>query len=60
MAGSIYAGREWPQDPATKPGMGRVVNGMAHRANRLKAIGNGQVPRVAAAAFAYLKSRIAE
>ena len=48
--------REWPPEP----GMGRVVDGMANRSNRLKAIGNGQVPRVAAAAFAYLKSRIAE
>jgi DNA (cytosine-5)-methyltransferase 1 len=48
--------REWPSEP----GMGRVVDGMANRSNRLKAIGNGQVPRVAAAAFAYLKSRIAE
>lgn len=52
----------WPRDPAdaSEPRMGRVVDGMANRANRLKAIGNGQVPRVAAAAFAYLKSRIAE
>ena len=51
--------RQWPEDPATtKPGLGRVVNGMANRSNRLKAIGNGQVPRVAAAAFAYLHSRI--
>ena len=46
----------WPDDPADAPesGLGRVVNGMAHRAHRLKAIGNGQVPRVAAAAFAML------
>jgi DNA (cytosine-5)-methyltransferase 1 len=31
--------------------MGRVVDGMANRADRIKALGNGQVPRVAAAAF---------
>ena len=40
----------WP----VEPGMGRVANGLAHRVDRLKAIGNGQVPRVAAAAFEIL------
>lgn len=46
----------WPADPADAPesGLGRVVNGMAHRSHRLKAIGNGQVPRVAAAAWKLL------
>lgn len=46
----------WPADPADapEPGLGRVVNGMAHRSHRLKAIGNGQVPRVAAAAWKLL------
>lgn len=42
----------------TEPDVGRVVNGMAHRALRLKCIGNGQVPAVAAAAFNYLLSEI--
>ncbi|MCA7902898.1 DNA cytosine methyltransferase [Burkholderia cepacia] len=41
----------WPAEP----GMGRVVDGMAHRAHRIKALGNGQVPRVAATAFTLLK-----
>lgn len=52
-AGSLPA---WPADPADapEPGLGRVVNGMAHRSHRLKAIGNGQVPRVAAAAWKLL------
>lgn len=38
----------WENDPADVPesGMGRVVNGVAHRMVRLKAIGNGQVPAV--------------
>lgn len=36
----------WPAEPE----LGRVANGVAHRVDRLKAIGNGQVPRVAAAA----------
>lgn len=37
----------WPAEP----GMDRVANGMAHRVDRIVALGNGQVPRVAAAAF---------
>lgn len=39
--------RRWP----TEPGMGRVADGVAHRVDRIKALGNGQVPRVAAASF---------
>ena len=34
-----------------EPGMGRVVDGMANRVVRLKALGNGQVPLCAAVAF---------
>lgn len=40
----------WP----TEPGMGRVADGVAHRVDRIKALGNGQVPRVAATAFTIL------
>lgn len=40
----------WP----TEPDVGRVADGVAARVDRLKAIGNGQVPRVAAAAFRIL------
>ncbi|MDD3884540.1 MAG: DNA cytosine methyltransferase [Gallionella sp.] len=40
----------WP----TEPDVGRVANGVAARVDRLKAIGNGQVPRVAATAFRML------
>lgn len=36
---------------SSEPGMGRVADGVAHRVDRLKAIGNGQVPVVAASAF---------
>ena len=39
--------RQWP----VEPGMGRVANGVANRVDRIKALGNGQVPRVAATAF---------
>jgi len=50
----------WPADPADAPesGVGRVVDGMAHRSHRIKAIGNGQVSRVAAAAFSILAEQI--
>lgn len=41
-----------------EPGMGRVANGVARRVDRLKALGNGQVPCVAALAWQTLESRI--
>jgi len=46
----------WGSDPAEIPesGVGRMANGVAARVDRLKAIGNGQVPRVAATAFRIL------
>lgn len=37
----------WPPEPD----VGRVVNGLAARVDRLSALGNGQVPRVAATAW---------
>lgn len=40
-----------------EPGVGRVVDGLADRVDRLKALGNGQVPAVAAIAFRILSSR---
>jgi DNA (cytosine-5)-methyltransferase 1 len=39
---------------ATEPNVGRVADGVAARVDRLKAIGNGQVPAVAAEAFRIL------
>jgi DNA (cytosine-5)-methyltransferase 1 len=39
---------------ASEPDVGRVANGVAARVDRLKAIGNGQVPAVAATAFQLL------
>lgn len=39
---------------STEPSVGRVVNGMAHRTHRLKALGNGQVPLQVAVAFTIL------
>lgn len=40
----------------TEPNVGRVVNGVAARVDRLKAIGNGQVPLQVATAFTILAS----
>jgi DNA (cytosine-5)-methyltransferase 1 len=42
------------EERTTKPVMGRVAHGVARRVDRLKAIGNGQVPGVAAIAFTIL------
>ena len=43
--------RDWWK---TEPNVDRVVNGLAARVDRLKAIGNGQVPAVAATAWRLL------
>jgi DNA (cytosine-5)-methyltransferase 1 len=40
-----------------EPNVGRVVNGMASRVDRLKSIGNGQVPLCAATAWRILSER---
>ena len=49
-AGSAQKWGEWPAEP----GVGRVADGVSFRVDRIKALGNAQVPRVAAAAFAHL------
>ena len=41
----------------TEPTVGRVANGVGNRVDRLKAIGNGQVPQTMAAAFLELRGR---
>jgi DNA (cytosine-5)-methyltransferase 1 len=51
---SIPEERGWIGDPGwwiTEPDVGRVADGVAARVDRLKAIGNGQVPICAAAAW---------
>jgi DNA (cytosine-5)-methyltransferase 1 len=45
---------------STEPDVGRVVNGMASEVDRLKAIGNGQVPQCMAEAFKRLMTRMME
>ena len=51
--GSTAECRRWPAEPD----VGRVAHGVAARMDRLKAIGNGQVPRVAATAFKLLAGK---
>jgi len=46
--------REWKTDPADDGEVPRVATGIKCRADRLKAIGNGQVPQVAALAWTIL------
>lgn len=43
---------------STEPRLGRVAHGVAHRMDRLEALGNGQVPEVARTALKLLMSRI--
>lgn len=42
----------------TEPGMGRVADGLANRVDRLKAIGNGQVPKCASEAWLMLTNNM--
>jgi DNA (cytosine-5)-methyltransferase 1 len=52
-------GDPWGNDPCkTKPGMVRMVDGVAYQVDRLCGLGNGQVPAVAALAFQVLSARI--
>jgi DNA (cytosine-5)-methyltransferase 1 len=57
----IRAGRDgtelsgWWQ---TEPPLGRVVDGLAHRVDRLRSLGNGQVPMAAATAWHYLMEQL--
>lgn len=58
-------GQEQPQPERgswweTEPRLGRVANGVDRRVDRLRAIGNGQVPAVAALAFRTLRARLEE
>jgi len=54
---SYQSGAWWTTDPADAPksNVGRVAHGVAHRVDRLKAIGNGQVPAVVELAWRTLR-----
>ena len=57
MGAAAFAGLQpWN---ASKPGLARMADGVAHSSHRTVAIGNGQVPRVAAAAWRLLGGPIA-
>ncbi len=60
--GDYHAGRAETNDCgewwSAEPDVGRVVHGVAARVDRIKALGNGQVPAVAATAFRVLLGRI--
>lgn len=53
-ASAEHDGEEWRDDWELEPYVGRVVDGLASRVDRLRALGNGQVPQTMAAAFTYL------
>ena len=44
----------------SEPGVGRLAHGVADRVGKLRALGNGQVPAVAAFAFKYLQAKLLE
>ena len=50
-----YGSREWWK---TEPGMDRVVDGISHRLERIRGLGNAQVPLCAATAWKILYERI--
>jgi DNA (cytosine-5)-methyltransferase 1 len=52
-----YRGSSWWD---SEPNVGRVANGVAARVDRLKAIGNGQVPLCAATAWNILTNHLAK
>jgi len=54
LGGSDKRKRANDENGPTEPCVGRVAHGVANRVDRLKAIGNGQVPQCAAMAFRIL------
>ena len=59
VSSGVHPQYAYPSDALwwkNKPDIHRVDDGVAARMDRLKAIGNGQVPRVAAAAFSILSN----
>jgi DNA (cytosine-5)-methyltransferase 1 len=57
MGRSEFFSRFRPWEIASEPWVRRGDHGVAHRVDRLKALGNGQVPRVAATAWRLLSDQ---
>lgn len=55
QCGNVRTGEKWW---STEPELGRVANGVAYRMDRIKRIGNGQVPAVVRLAWNILSSGI--
>ncbi len=53
-SGGQYCLEEWTAEPCVD----RMVDGMANQSHRIAALGNGQVPRVAATAWLILEDRL--
>ena len=58
--GAEYAAAECGGWWGSEPAVGRVADGVAYRVDRLRALGNGQVPLVAAVAFCELRRVLSE
>ena len=61
QAGQVQTGRdrsEYSRGWEAEPLVGRVADGLARRVDRLRTIGNGQVPQTAALAFRVLQERL--
>ena len=49
---------DWEEPRVTEPGLGRAVDGISSRVDRLRLLGNGVVPQQAARAYTILKERL--
>jgi DNA (cytosine-5)-methyltransferase 1 len=57
-ASSTFLFQHWPPGPGAQSDIPRIVDGISGRLDRIKAIGNGQVPQCMALAWNILSERI--